>query len=143
MSKKNGGLDFTTKEPLIDRQRRLLVQAESIEIAMQSEKPLPNNVSEWLQRALRKIACGEDANEVFDVIGVKTERKDALKAELFHKHTVGFIVSKTQQGTNKSTATNAIEMLSAAIPEKKKSTIRKNYNKLSTERKLTYSLSKK
>ena len=143
MRKKKDVLDFTTQVPLIDRQRVVLAHSEAIELAMKKDAPLPTGVSEWLYRALKRIACGEDANAVFDVIGVKTERRDALKAELFHKHAVGFIASKTQQDTDSAKVEEAIEMFSAAVSFKKASTIRNKYNSSSTDRSPTYTLTKK
>ncbi len=143
MSKKKDVLDFTTQVPLIDRQRILLAHSEAIELAMKKDAPLPTEVSEWLYRALKRIACGEDANAVFDVVGVKTERRDALKAELFHKHAVGFIASKTQQDTESATVLEAIEMFTTAVPSNAASTIRKKYNSSTTDRSPTYTLTKK
>jgi len=64
MSKTKKVLDLTRKEPLIDRQRSLWGHSEAIELAQIRGEPLPKEVSEWLHRALKNIACGEDANEV-------------------------------------------------------------------------------
>jgi len=143
MRKKKDTWDFTTKEPLKDRQRKLWAIAEAIEIAVIEGKPLPTQVSKWLPLALKKIACGEDANEVFDVVGVKTERRDAFKSELHHKHAVGFVSSKTQQEDNKTSIESAVEIFNAAVPTKAASTLLKNYNSSSTDRKPIYSLTKK
>jgi spore germination cell wall hydrolase CwlJ-like protein len=143
MTKKNDVLDFTTEVPLIERQRRLWAHSEAIELAMTQGIPLPREVSEWLHRTLKNIACGKDANQVLNVVGKRGQRKDGFLSELQHKHEAGFIAAATNKESNKKTAKKAIETISEAMTSKKKSTVRKNYNKLSTERKPTYSLGKK
>ena len=143
MRKKKDSLDFTTKEPLIERQRSLWAHSETIEIAMKLGRPLPVDFSEWLHRALKNIACGTDANEVFDVLADQGVRRDGFRQEMHRKHANGYIAAATEPGPDKKTTKEAIEAISEALPSKTKSTVRKNYNKLSTERKPTYSFGKK
>jgi hypothetical protein len=143
MRKKKDVLDFTTKIPLIERQRRLWGQSETIEIAMKQGNRLPDDYAEWLHRALKSIACGADANEVFDVLADQGVRRDGFLQEMQRKHANGYIAAATESGPGKKTTKKAIEAISEALPSKTKSTIRKNYNKLSTERQPTYSLGKK
>jgi hypothetical protein len=86
VNKKQKFLDLTKKEPLIDRQRRLWAHAEAIELAQQRGESLPADVSEWLHRALKNIAAGKDANEVFNVVPEKPGvRKDGFLRELQKK----------------------------------------------------------
>jgi hypothetical protein len=144
MSKKIKDLDFTIKEPLIDRQRRLWKYSETIEISQNFEKPLPINLSKWLHESLKKIACGADANEIFNVIPEKQGiRKNGFSLEINRKISNGFIAAATEEGAEKMKTTEAIKKISAAMPEIKESTVRKNYNKASTERKPTFTLGKK
>jgi hypothetical protein len=96
MRKKKPFLDFTKKEPLIERQRRLWSHSEAIELAQQREEPLPAEVSEWLHTALKNIACGNDANEVFNVVPEKRGvRKDSFLREKQRKITNGYIAAGT------------------------------------------------
>lgn len=147
MVKKQKVLDLTTKEPLIDRQRRLWGHAESIEIAQKTKKPLPTDVSEWLHRALKNIACGEDANKVFNVLpGKRGVRKDGFLREMRVKVQNGFIAAATESSpqTPKLMKTaRAVKTISEAMPDSKRSTVRKNYNKASTDRKPTFTFGKK
>ena len=142
--KKKDVLDLTTKEPLIDRQRRLWAHSEAIEIAQKKQKPLPTNESEWLHRALKNIACGMDANEVFNVIPEKQGvRKDGFKKEFERKMRNSFIAAASENGDGKKTISKAIDEISKAMPAANKSTVRKEFNKVSTNRKPTYSLGEK
>jgi hypothetical protein len=101
MPKKQKVLDFTAKEPLIERQRRLWAHAEAIEIAQQKGKLLPDKVSEWLHRALKNIACGMDANEAFNVRPEKRGvRKDLFFRELQQKITNGYIAAGGEEVIN-------------------------------------------
>jgi hypothetical protein len=147
MSKKNKVLDFTKKEPLIDRQRRLWNHAETIEIAQFRGEPLPIDISEWLHRALKKIACGEDANEIFNVSPEKRGvRKDSFLREKNQKLANGYIAAATEattDGTKPQKTSQAIKEISKAMPETKQSTVRKNWNQLSTDRKPTFTIGKK
>ena len=144
MSKKNHAMDLTRKEQLIDRQRRLWAHSEVIELALKDKKPLPDDVSEWLHRALKKIACGEDANAVFNVIPEKRGvKKNSFLVEMQRKFHNSFIAAATAPGQKKMTNEEAIEKISAASPVVGKSTIRKNYNKATTERNSTFTIGEK
>ena len=142
--KKKDVLYITTKAPLIERQRRLWAHSEAIEIAQQEQKPLPTRESEWLHRALKNIACGMDANEVFNVLPEKQGvRKDGFKKELERKMRNSFIAAASEKGDGEKTISKAIDEISKAMPAAKKSTVRKEFNKVSTNRKPTYSMGKK
>jgi len=142
--KKKSILDLPTKTPLIDRQRRLWAHAEAIELAQQRQLPLPTDLSEWLHRALKNIACGEDANSVFNVVPEKRGvKKDSFLKEMQRKCHNAYIAAATEPGPEKMTTKVAIEKISAASPSVKKSTVRKNYNKVSTERKPEFTIGKK
>jgi hypothetical protein len=147
MSKKQRVLDLTKEEPLTDRQRRLWAHAEAIELAQKQGLPLPVDESEWLHRALKHIACGEDANAVFNVLPEKRGvRKDGFLKEMQTKMQNAFIAAATESTREEpklmSTAT-AINTISEAMPESKRSTVRKNYNKATTARKPTFTIGKK
>jgi|LauGreDrversion4_2_1035121.scaffolds.fasta_scaffold172187_2 hypothetical protein len=147
MPKKQKVLDFTSKEPLIERLRRLWAHAEAIEIAQKRGKPLPNDVSEWLHRALKNIACGMDANEAFNVRPEKPGvRKDIFLRELQKKIANGYIASsgkELKQGSKPKKVAVAIKEISQALPDIKESTVRKNWNQISTVRKQTFTIGKK
>ena len=137
-------MDLTRKEKLIDRQRRLWAHSEVIELALKDNKPLPDDVSKWLHRALKKIACGEDANAVFNVIPEKRGvKKNSFLVEMQRKFHNSFIATATAPGLEKMTNEEAIEKISAASPVVGGSTIRKNYNKATTERNSTFTIGKK
>ena len=103
MVKKQEVLDLTTKEPLIDRQRRLWAKAEAIELAQKRRKPLRKDVSEWLHRALKNIACGMDANEAFNVVPEKRGvRKNGFLCEIQQKFANGYIAASTEVSTDGS-----------------------------------------
>jgi hypothetical protein len=147
MSKEQEVLDLTKKTPLRDRQRRLWAHAEAIELAQKRGLPLPVDESEWLHRALKNIACGKDANEVFDVLPEKQGvRKDGFLKELQKKMQNAYIAAATESTPDQSklmTTTQATKTISDAMPDTKRSTVRKNYNKASTDRKPTFTLGKK
>ena len=144
MSKKTTILQSINPIPLIDRQRKLYNLAEVIEIAQDRKKPLPKDISEWLHRGLKNIACGKDANEVFNVKPEKQGvRKNSFLKEMQRKMQNGYIAAATESGEGKKTTVKAIDEISKAMPATKKSTVRKNYNKLSTERKPTFAIGKK
>jgi len=144
MNKKITTLIAVTQTPLIDRQRQLYSLAEQIELSQRRKEPLPEDVSEWLHRNLKKIACGEDANEVFNV---KPEKQGVSKGsflkEMQRKMQNSFIAAATESGEGKKTTAKAIDEISKAMPLTKKSTVRKNYNKKSTDRKPTFHFGKK
>lgn len=147
MSKKQKVLDLTKREPLRDRQRRLWVHAEAIELAQSRGLPLPADVSKWLHRALKNIAFGSDANEVFNVVPEKRGvRKDSFAKEFQAKMQNAYIAAATESSTEEPklmTTTLAIKTISDAMPGSQRSTIRKNYNKVTTARKPTFTIGKK
>lgn len=131
------------KANLIDRQRRLWSHAEAIELAQSMGQPLPPEVSVWLHRALKNIACGMDANEAFDVVsGRKGLRRDGFHAEMNQKIANGFIAASKESHPERSVAETQ-ELFSKATPNTKQSTIRKNWNRATTERKPTFTLGRK
>ena len=136
----------TATSRLVERQRRLWAHAEAIEIAQKQGRPLPVEVSEWLQRALRNIACGEDANIVFDVVPEKQGvRRDGFLSETRQKIANSYIAAATENSPDieKKTTSAALEEYSLAVTSTAKSTIRKNWNKATTDRKPTFTLGKK
>jgi len=144
VSKKKNEIDLTRKEPLVDRQRRLWAHSEVIELAVRENKPLPSDLSEWLHRALKNIACGEDANAVFNVVPEKRGvKKNIFLVEMQRKFHNSFIAAATAPGLEKMTNEEAIDKISTASPVAGKSTIRKNYNKATTERNSTFTIGKK
>jgi hypothetical protein len=144
MGKQKPSLGAQPTTPLIDRQRRLYAHAESIEISQKKGEPLPLDISEWLHRALKAIALGGNPDEVFDIKPEKQGvRKDGLLLEMQRKMANSYVAASTEEGEDKKTTAKAIEEISKAMPKTKKSTVRKNYNKLSTERKPTFTIGKK
>lgn len=135
--------NLTRKEPLIERQRKLLGISDQIQISQQENQPLPKWLEKWLVLVLRKIALGQDADEVLDVKPEKQGvRKDSLKRELDKKMVMGAIATATQSEIKKKTST-AIEEVTKALPLVKKSTAKKNWNSSLTDRKPHFSLGKK
>ena len=131
---------------LIERQRRLWNHAEAIELAQKQGKPLPTDVSEWLHRALKSIACGADANVIFDVVPERQGvRRDGFLSEIRQTVANSYIAAATEPSPNakKKTTATAQDEFSTAVPSLKKPTIRKNWNKASTERKPTFTFGKK
>jgi len=147
MSKSQKILDPKNNEKLIDRQRRLWAHAEAIEIAHHLNKPLPVTVSNWLHRSLKDIAYGADANAVFNVIPEKRGvRRDSFLLESQEKFANGFIAAGTavtNEGTKLKKTAQAIEEISQALPKTKQATVRKNWNRASTDRKPTFTIGKK
>ena len=146
MVKKQEVLDLTTKEPLIDRQRRLWANAEAIELAQKRRKPLREDVSEWLHRALKNIACGMDANEAFNVAPEKRGvHKNGFLREMQKKFANGYIAAGTEvstDGTKPKKTSQAITEISQALPATKRTTVRKDWNRASTDRKPTFTFGK-
>ena len=141
---KTATLIIGQQTPLIDRQRKLYNLAEAIEIAQNRKEPLPEDISEWLHRGLKNIAFGKDANEIFDVKPQKQGvHKNGFLKEMQHKLRVGYIAAATEKGEGKKTTAKAIDEISEAMPATKKSTIKKNYNMKSTDRKPTFRIGKK
>ena len=147
MNSKPKVLDLTKKSRLVDRQRQLWNHAEVIELAQKSGKPLPDEFSEWLHRALKNIACGMDANEAFNVIPEKRGvRKDSFLRELQSKFSNSYIAAATEIGADGKKAkktVQAIKEISQALPSKKQTVVRKKWNEPSTDRKPTFTLGKK
>ena len=131
---------------LTERQAKLWNHAEAIELAQKRGEALPADVSEWLVRAFKNIACGKDANVVFDV---KSERqgvrKDGFLREIQRKISNGYIAAATEKtpGEKNKTTTQALDEISAAMPTVKRATARKNWNKGQTDRSPTFTLGKK
>lgn len=131
---------------LTERQAKLWNHAEAIELAQKRGEALPADVSEWLVRAFKNIACGEDANVVFDV---KSERqgvrKDGFLREIQRKISNGYIAAATEKtpGEKNKTTTQALDEISAAMPTVKRATARKNWNKGQADRSPTFTLGKK
>ncbi len=144
MTKKNTSNESPTAR-LMERQRRLWNHAEAIELAQVRGTALPADVSEWLHRALKNIACGEDANEIFNVVPEKQGvRKDGLLSEMRQKITAGYIAAATEETSpKKKKTTTALDEISSAMPAVKRTTARKNWNKVSTDRKPTFTFGKK
>lgn len=140
-------LDLTTKKPLIDRQRTLWAQSDAIERAQIEGRPLSKNLSDWLVVAFRNIAHGMDANEAFCVKPEKKGvRKNGLWLEHLNKYSNGYISAATEatsDGSKRKKTVEAIDEISKALPSKTKSTIKKNWNKASTDRKPTFTFGKK
>jgi hypothetical protein len=144
MGKQKPSVGAQPTTPLIDRQRRLYALAESIEVFQKKGEPLPLDISEWLHHALKRIALGNNPDEVFDIKPEKQGvRKDGFLLEMQRKMANSYVAAATEEGEGKKTTTKAIKEISKAMPATKKSTVRKNYNKLSTERKPTFTFGKK
>jgi hypothetical protein len=145
MASKVMPLDLTSKEPLIERQRKLWTVSDQIQMAQQQNQPLPKWLEKWLVLALRKIALGQDANEVLNVKPEKQGvRKDSLKRELDKKMVMGAIASRTNhENENKKKTKVAIDEVTKALPVMKRSTARKTWSSSLTDRKPTFTLSKK
>jgi len=135
-------LDMTTKEPLIERQRKLWQIAEAIELAAHRKQPIDYELSKWLWVALHRICRGENANEVLDVLSKKGERKDGFRHEMNKKMVMGAISTATQSETPKKTNV-AIDEVTKALPLMKKSTAKKIWNSKLTDRKPNFSFGKK
>ena len=143
MTKKTKQSDQFSQEPLIERQRKLWAVSDQIQMAQLKNEPLPKWLEEWLVLALRKIALGQNADEVLDVKPEKQGvRKDSLKKELDKKMMMGAIAASTQSESPKKT-TKAIDQVSKAMPLMKKTTARKTWNSKLTDRKPHFSLGKK
>lgn len=142
MPKRKEQLDFTVKEPLIERQRKLWQIAEAIELAAHRKQPLDYEISKWLWVALHRICRGENANEVLNVVSKQGERKDSFRQEMHKKMVVGAIATATQSKLPKKTKV-AINEVSDALPLINKTTARKTWNSKLTERKPHFSFGKK
>jgi hypothetical protein len=145
MPKKVKPLDLTGKEPLIERQRRLWSVSDQIQMAQLKNQPLPKWLEEWLVLALRKIALGQDADEVLDVKPEKQGvRKTSFKLEMEKKMVMGAIASETNpENKNKKKTRVAIDEVTKAMPLMKRSTARKTWGSDLTDRKPHFSFGKK
>ena len=145
VTKKNEtGVSATAR--LIERQAKLWSHAEAIKLAQTRGEALPADVSEWLHRALKAIACGQDANTVFDVVPEKQGvRRDGFLQEMHRKIMNGYVAAATEKTSEekKKTTTKALDEISAAMPKVKRATARKNWNKALTDRSPTFTLGKK
>ena len=133
-------------ERLVERQAKLWSHAEAIEIAQKRGEVLPADVSEWLVRAFKNIACGKDANVVFDVMSERQGvRKDGFLQQMQRKISNGYIAAATEQTLEgkKKTTTKALDEISAAMPKIKRPTAKKNWNSALTDRSPTFTLGKK
>ena len=131
---------------LVERQAKLWSHAEAIELAQKRGEALPADVSEWLIRAFQNIACGKDANVVFDVISERQGvRKDGFLREIQRKMINGYVAAATEKTSaeKKKTTTKALDEISAAMPKIKRATARKNWNKALTDRSPTFTFGKK
>jgi hypothetical protein len=132
-----------TPKPLIERQRKLWVASDAIDLANHRKQPLPEDLAKCLFIALRKIAFGEDANKVFDVVPEKRGvHKNGLKLEFETKFAISNIAAATAHPKNKKTK-DAISAVSKGLPKLKQTTVRRKYNESATERKPHFSLGKK
>ena len=133
-------------ERLVERQAKLWSHAEAIELAQKRGEVLPADVSEWLHRALKAIACGQDANTVFDVVPEKQGvRRDGFLQEMQRKIMNGYIAAATEKtpAEKKKTTTKALDEISAAMPKIKRPKAKKNWNSALTDRSPTFTLGKK
>ena len=132
-------------ERLVERQAKLWSHAEAIELAQKRGEALPADVAEWLIRAFQNIACGKDANVVFDVISERQGvRKDGFLREIQRKMINGYVAAATEKTSaeKKKTTTKALDEISAAMPKIKRATVRKNWNKALTDRSPTFTFGK-
>jgi hypothetical protein len=124
--KSETGVSATAR--LIERQAKLWSHAEAIELAQTRGEALPADVSEWLHRALKNIACGKDANLIFDVVPEKKGvRKDGFLLEMQRKMANGYIAAATEKTSaeKKKTTARALDEISAATPKIKRATAKK------------------
>ena len=143
MKKSASAIDFTQKAPLIDRQRNLWAISDHIDQANYNKKPLSEDVAHWLFMALRNIALGEDANEVFDVLPEKRGvRKNGFKLEFERNMAISNVAAARKSNTKLKTKT-AISEASNKLMHLKESTVRKQWNSSTAERDTGFTPSKK
>ena len=136
-------LDLTTKEPLIDRQRRLWAVSDAIDLANYRNEPLSEELAHWLFKAFRNIAFGEDANEVFDVVPEKRGvRKTSYKLEFQKNLAISNLAAATASPTKKK-LTLATTEATKSLTNSKETTVRKSWNSSSAKRKSTFTPGKK
>jgi hypothetical protein len=136
-------LDLTTKEPLIERQRRLWAVSDVIDLANFNDEPLPEELAHWLFKAFRNIAFGEDANAVLDVVPEKRGvRKTSFKLEYQKNLAVSNVAAATASPIKKKTKL-AIAEATERLTDLKKSSVRKSWNSSSAKRNTGFTPSKK
>jgi hypothetical protein len=134
MSKKVKPLDLTSKEPLVDRQRKLWEVSDAIDLANFRKEPLPEELALWLFNAFRNIAFGEDANAVLDVVPEKIGvRKTSFKLEYQKNLAISNVAAATASPLKKKTKL-ALDEATERLTDSKKSTVRKSYNSSSAKR---------
>jgi hypothetical protein len=143
MPSKLESLDFTTKEPLIERQRKLWAVSDAIDHANFRNEPLPKELAFWLFKALRNIAFGEDANAVFDVVPEKKGvRKTSFKLEFQKNLAVSNVAAATTSPTKKKTNL-ALAEAAKSLTNLKETSLRKSWNSSSAKRKPEFTPDKK
>ena len=142
MKKSDSVIDLTTKQPLIERQRKIWAISDAIDLANYKKEPLREDVARFLFEAMRHIAFGEDANGVFDVIPEKRGvKKNGFKLEFEKKFAVTNVAASTSN-TKKKTK-EALAEVSNELPTLKASTVKKHWNSSSAERKSGFTPGKK
>ena len=133
MKKSDSVIDLTTKEPLIERQRKIWAISDAIDLANYKKEPLREDVARFLFEAMRHIAFGEDANAVFDVIPEKRGvKKNGFKLEFERKFAITNVAAATSSGKKKTK--EALAGVSKELPTLKASTVKKHWNSSSAER---------
>lgn len=135
MKKTPAYTDLTKNTPLIERQRKLWAISDEIEIASLRGQPLSKELTKFITQALKKIAMGEDANSVLDVVPEKRGvKKNSFKNE-FEKNLALSYVSAVKNSTSKSTNKKAISDICEKLPSLEEATVRKLWNSSSANRK--------
>jgi hypothetical protein len=115
-----------------------------MELARKKGDPIDPECSKWLEVALKKIACGADAEEALDVKPHKTERKDYFRQECQRKVTQAFVSSASDQfDPERLTVKKSIEAAATIFENGPvESTVRKTWNSEGAERKPVFTLSR-
>jgi hypothetical protein len=143
MPRKVKPIDLTTKEPLIERQRKLWAISDAIDLANFKNEPLPQELALWLFKAFRNIAFGEDANAVLDVVPEKRGvRKTSFKLEFQMNLAISNVAAATSSHTKKKTNL-AIAEATKRLTSLKESSVRKSWNSSSAKRTPGFTPSKK
>jgi hypothetical protein len=143
MPRKVNPLDLTTKEPLIERQRKLWAVSDAIDLANFKNEPIPQELAFWLFKAFRNIAFGEDANAVFDVVPEKRGvRKTSFKLEFQKNLAMSNVAAATSSQTKKKTNL-ALAEATKSLTNLKESSVRKSWNSSTAKRTPGFTLSKK
>ena len=142
MKKSDSVIDLTTKEPLIERQRKIWAISDAIDLANYKKEPLREDVARFLFEAMRHIAFGEDANAVFDVIPEKRgAKKNGFKLEFEKKFAITNVAASTSSAKKKTK--EALAEVGKGLPDLKASTVKKHWNSSSAERKSGFTPAKK